>query len=197
VDSAGRQLPAFFSPPAAARAARLVASRTIPIPLTEPGAIEAAMERARALVQARDLDGAARACAEILALDPARADAWFMRGVIHAECRDARQARAHLTRAFELQPSQSPANHLVYANVLLEAGELRAAEIEARKVFAASPWLAPALGAHAHATLARVLIARGNFGEAVAILQAGLARLPGDAALAHQLAYARQRLAGA
>ena len=153
------------------------------------------MERARALLQARDLDGAARAYGEVLAADPARAEAWFMQGVIHAERRDAREARVRLARAFELQPSQSPANHLVYANVLLEAGESRPAEIEARKVVAASPWLPPALAARAHATLAGALIARGTFAEAVDILQAALQRSPADPTLTRQLAYARWRLA--
>jgi predicted O-linked N-acetylglucosamine transferase (SPINDLY family) len=192
--------------------------------LNDPGAVEAALERARALVKARDLDAAARLYAGVLAADPARAEAWFMQGVVHAEKGELAQARSHMGRAFELQPVQPPANHLVHANVLLDAGDFAAAEMHARKALEAAAGWPPAMVAlglalhrqgnlaqaveierwalaadpgyqRGHTALAAALVDSGAFEAASGVLRAALERWPADALVRQQLAQAHWRFA--
>jgi len=159
--------------------------------------VETDLERARALVKSRDFDAAGRLYAEILAADPRRAEAWLMQGVVAAESGRLDEARAHMARAFEIEPRQAPGSHVVYANVLLEAGDLAAARAQSQLALeAASGWPPDTLArlrrqlAQAHWRHARSLHQAARVFEAIDAYHGALALDDDDPDLWNELANA-------
>lgn len=179
----------------------------------------AALDRARALLQAREFDAAARACAQIVAREPSHAYAWFLHGVALAEQGDLHGARDSLARSFELAPRRPPPEHLAYANLLLDAGDAAGALTQAEAALRDAAGWPPALVTRglalhvggrrdealatvrramvrdpaylrAHSALGAILLDAKRFDEALAVLRAACARWPSSAPLRRQCAEA-------
>ncbi|HUL95711.1 MAG TPA: tetratricopeptide repeat protein [Usitatibacter sp.] len=145
--------------------------------------VDAPIARVRELLARRDLDAAASLAQSLLATAAGDPDALFIAGVVAAERGALAEARSLMGRSLAIRPVQPPANHLVYANVLLDSREAALAEAQARLALAASPAWPAAL-----ATLAQALWRQERIDEAIAACDAAIAADPG---------YARARSIGA
>jgi protein O-GlcNAc transferase len=184
--------------------------------------VESRLVQAIALLRARRHDDAHRMLAEIIAGAPEHAAARFMLGVAEAELRNFPAAIEHVGRALALAPEQLAPNRLVFANILLDAGEPARAQAEAREFLRHAPRSAPALNvlgvalhrlgrvdeaiaaygaaiacdadlATAHRNLAAALAAADRLGEAIAAQRRVIALHPADAPDHLQLARLQHR----
>ena len=130
--------------------------------MAEQATVEALVAQVRALVARRDLEAARPMALDLVSRAPGDAGALFLAGVVSAERGDLLDARTFLERSFAIQPSQQPSNHLIYANVLLDAGDAPLGEKQAREVLAKGP-----ASAMAFVTLAQALRRQGRLDEAI------------------------------
>jgi protein O-GlcNAc transferase len=135
-----------------------------------------------------DLAAALAAYAGVLAASPDDVEALLNCAVIHGRSGNPDEAGRLLERVLALAPDQ-PVAHANVAKLALDGHDWKRAEAAARRAVT----LAPAM-ASGHGNLAVALKKQGNWDEAAAIVEAGLARCPGDSALIMLEGELRQRV---
>ncbi len=147
-----------------------------------------AREQAMAALRRDDLATALAAYAGVLAAAPVDVEALLNCAVIHGRSGNPDEAGRLLERVLALAPDH-PIAHANLAKLALDGHDWKRAEAAARRAVQ----LAPAM-ASGHGNLAVALKKQGNWDEAAAIVEAGLARCPGDSALMMLEGELRQRV---
>ena len=109
----------------------------------------------------------------ITSLDPDHADAWFMLGLIHGDTGQPDAGIRCLERALQLD-NETPDTHLNLGNLLLQRGDIKAAEEHLRQAIALDPKYPEAWRLARYVLAAVVPLRRnsmvGTFHESVAAL---------------------------
>jgi protein O-GlcNAc transferase len=123
---------------------------------------------ARDMQRRGDLPGVVAACAQVLAADPRRSDAWHLKAVAEHQAGRLDDALASVGNAVAIA-GELPALLLVEGGILHDQGRLEAAEARLVRAVAANPGWAAAL-----VDLGRVHMDQGRMAQAVGDFQAAV-----------------------
>jgi predicted TPR repeat methyltransferase len=147
-----------------------------------PASAQAAFEEGMRRFNAGDLEGAARAFEQALALDPAFERALYQLGNVHQDQERWTEAERHFRHALALVPDHAEAQNNL--GVVLQ---MLGRSPEAEASYARATELKPSL-VHPYLNLGRMLDETGRRAEAIAWLKKGLARSAEPEAFRHVIA---------
>ena len=149
----------------------------------QPDSIPAHFNLGAALTQTGDLRGAIEQFKEVIRLDPAHANAHYNLGILLAGDNQHEEAIKHLRTALDAQPGDNSARSLL-TQELSKTGRLEEAEAESAKVVEAD-----ANDENALLGYVNILLARKQYGRALAALEKGHEQFPGKGLTVVTLAY--------